>query len=200
MFDESNRVKGKHISIQEFLAAVIILIFIPISATTTFFAHSTGDYDFLSLKHYDFEKILMFCGIGIYLTVLVLLYLLLKRTLFNKTPLLFNLFIVLALSYSALYLTSYLSDVWAKKFTVEKWNTYSDIRKYSMNDLYSKHDIKGMSKEQILDLLGSNRLYIENKDGYEVYSYRIGQFLISTDYLRIYMKDNIVVHFDQYAD
>ncbi|MDD2497617.1 MAG: hypothetical protein PHT78_10170 [Desulfitobacteriaceae bacterium] len=181
-----------------FLGVILVIVFTFISFGILFgYANRIGA--FLSLEYFDFDKILLFCGIGILIILSIILWIFLRKDLLKKISsfkLSINLFLILALMCSILLLTGFLSDQWAKKFTVEKWETYTYIREYSMSDLHSEYKIKGMSKEQIFDLLGSNSL--KNKDGYEVCQYVIGQSLTSTHYFRIYIKDNLVEKFDRH--
>ena len=68
-----------------------------------------------------------------------------------------------------------------------------------MNDLHAKYKIIGMSKYQIQEILGDNNMFIKDEDGYDVYNYSIGQTLKSNRCFQIYMKNNIVVKFNEYT-
>ncbi|MCO1604338.1 hypothetical protein [Desulfosporosinus nitroreducens] len=201
MIDESNKVNT--INILNFFLGVIIVIFFTYISFWILFGHANRIGALLSLEHFDFDKILLLFGIGISLILSILLWIFLRKTLLKRISILklsTNLFVVLALLCSISLLTGFLSDQWAKKFTTEKWNTYAYIREDSISDLHSKYKIKGMTKEQMFDLLGSKKMYMKNEDGYDVYHYVVGQFLIATNYFRLYMKDNIVEKFDSYTD
>lgn len=201
MVDDSPKVSI--INILDFLIGVIIVVLFSFVSFWIMFVRANRIGALLSSEHFDFDKILLLCGIGISLILSALLWIFLRKTLLKRISILklsVNLFVVFALLCSILLLTGFLSDQWAKKFTVEKWNTYSQIREDSMSDFHRNYKIKGMTKEQIVDLLGSNDMYMKHENGYDVYYYVIGQFLIATDYFRIYMKDNIVEKFDNYRD
>ena len=63
-----------------------------------------------------------------------------------------------------------------------------------MKDLQHKYKIIGMDKKQVLELLGDKNMLIKNQEGYQVYYYTIGQNLKTTNYFKIYLKDNLVVN------
>lgn len=183
------------------LGIISIMIFLYFSLATMFICGNKLGA-FISLKYFDIEKIILFSGIGIIIILLVFIWKLIKKALSKRTQLInliLNLLIPLAMLYFILILSGLSGSSWTKSFTKGKWNAYEYAREFSIKDFHHKYKIIGMDKKQVYELLGSNNMYIKNENGYEVYYYLIGQNLTANYYFRVYMKNNIVVNFDDYT-
>lgn len=183
------------------LGIIAIMIFLYFSFATMFIYGNKLDA-FISLKYFDIEKIILFFGIGIAVILLVFIWRFIKKAFLKRTQLInliLNLLIPLEMLYFILVLSGLCSNRWTKSFTREKWNAYEYAREFSIKDFHHKYKIIGMDKKQVYELLGSNNMYIKNENGYEVYYYLIGQNLTANYYFRVYMKNNIVVNFDDYT-
>jgi len=71
-------------------------------------------------------------------------------------------------------------------FSTERWNENVMQRTYMIDDLLSRYEIIGMSRDEILDLLGTNALTRIFPD---VLMYRVGR-----DFLHIIQ---FMIHFDE---
>ena len=79
------------------------------------------------------------------------------------------------------------------KFSKDKWNNYNANRHYMINDIENNYNLIGKSKNEIVQLLGTN--YIENTDNSTI-MYDINYSLASVQYYELYYEDDCVIRTD----
>lgn len=61
-----------------------------------------------------------------------------------------------------------------KRFSKERWNTNIAHRKYMIEDLVNSYELIGMTKDEVIQLLGKNEMFLSGKDPIVGIHYIIG--------------------------
>lgn len=94
--------------------------------------------------------------------------------------------ILVCVNYGILYASSCYISV----FSQEKWARYDSLRTYMVEDMESKYDFIGMTKQQVLDLLGKP---YEDTPAENTFSYYIGDAVIDPVLYVFYVEDGIII-------
>lgn len=81
------------------------------------------------------------------------------------------------------------------QFTIERWKSSNpQQRGYMLNDLFQKHNLIGLSKNEVLDLLGEG--YAQDNDNKYSWCYHVGdRFSFTMDLLYIEFENDIVIDY-----
>lgn len=80
----------------------------------------------------------------------------------------------------------YISD-----FTTDKWFAHPQFRFYMIEDLRENHNVIGMNKTEVIQLLGE-----PNYQNDSVFSYSLGRNGREFDYINVYFSNDIAINID----
>ena len=121
-----------------------------------------------------------------------------KKLCFKKSILISSIFILLYAFIA--FGTNYAVHSYLKDFTPAKWEKHQSERHYMLEDMVKEIHFIGMSKENVIDLLGQpNQLYADT-DGADLLDYYVGSFSIDPTMLTFVFEDNKVVEIYEYTE
>ncbi len=117
---------------------------------------------------------------------------------FKKSGLIFTIPILAyaIISFGTIYaINSYLSD-----FSQDKWVKYQSERYHMLDDMTNEINFVGMSKEEVIKMLGEpNRPYADT-DNIDLIDYYVGSFSIDPTMITFVFEDNKVIEVYEYTE
>ena len=174
------------------MSAFIVFIIFIISVVFQIFDDSVQNVigEFLWATIYFILPIISF-GLPIVLTLTLKLNL--EKSIITSVV---SIFIYAIISLGTLYtVNSYLSD-----FTQEKWKKYPSERHHMLKDMTDEINFIGMSKENVIEILGEQYYLYADADGADVIDYFVGSFVIDPTMITFVFEDNKVTEVYEYTE